>query len=356
MSGAPVDRTAPPRPGEELPVAPLLQYLQNVQNILKVQNVQNIQNVQQFPGGHSNLTYLLTLDDGRELVLRRPPFGSKVKHAHDMSREFRILEKLAPVVSWAPRPVLFCDDESVLGAKFYLMERVRGVILRKTVPPGLVFDPRRVSEALVDGLVALHAIDWKAVGLEGFGNPEGYVERQVTGWSKRYEDARTDDVEEMTRVAAWLAANRPASQAATIIHNDYKYDNVVLDPEDLTRIAGILDWEMATIGDPLMDLGTTLCYWVEPGDPDDLKALAFGPTALPGSLTRREVAERYAERSGRSIADLRFYHAFGLFKTAVVVQQIFYRYRMGATQDARFAALGAGVRVLAREAAKIIST
>jgi aminoglycoside phosphotransferase (APT) family kinase protein len=299
------------------------------------------------------LTYLVVAD-GRELVLRRPPFGTKVKHAHDMGREHRVLSRLAPVAPWAPRPIHLCDDERVIGARFYLMERVPGVVLRRVVPPGLPFDPRRSSEALIDGLIALHGIDWKAIGLDDFGTPDGYVERQVTGWSRRYLDAQTDDVPDMTQVGAWLAANLPTSPPATIIHNDYKYDNVVWGEQDLTRITGILDWEMATIGDPLMDLGTALCYWVEPGDADDVKMLAFGPTAMPGSLTRGEVAARYAERTGRDLARLTFYRAFGLWKTAVVVQQIYARWKRGVTQDARFAAFGPGMRVLAREAARLL--
>jgi aminoglycoside phosphotransferase (APT) family kinase protein len=344
-----IDGAAPPRPGEELPLDPLAPYLRRVLGAGDEAPVR----VSQFPGGHSNLTYLVLVGE-RELVLRRPPFGTRVARAHDMGREARILERLAPVWPRAPRPVHVCEDESIIGARFYLMERQRGVILRRTVPAGLAFDPRRVSEALVDGLVELHAIDWQAIGLGELGHPEGYVERQVTGWTKRYRDAQTDEVPDLDAVAAWLAAHRPASPPATILHNDYKYDNVVLDPQDLTRIVAVLDWEMATIGDPLMDLGTTLCYWVEPGDPDDVKALAFGPTALPGSLTRAQVAERYAEKSGRPVTHLRFYQAFGLFKTAVVIQQIYFRYKTGKTRDPRFAALGFGVGVLGREAARLL--
>jgi aminoglycoside phosphotransferase (APT) family kinase protein len=308
--------------------------------------------VLQFPGGHSNLTYLVKIG-ARELVLRRPPFGSKVKSAHDMSREMRALEKLAPVYPRAPRPVHFCDDEDVIGARFYLMERIRGVVLRR----GATLEPdtaRKLSEGLTDALVELHALDWKAIGLSDLGHPEGYVARQVSGWSKRYLDAQTADVPEMTAVAAWLAANQPPSPPATVIHNDYKYDNLVLDPDDPTRIVGVLDWEMATIGDPLMDLGTTLCYWVERDDPPEVQAFAFGPTAAPGSLTRAEVAARYAERSGRDLTHLAFYHCFGLFKTAVVAQQIYYRFEKGLTHDARFAAFQLAVTSLARQAARLI--
>jgi len=344
-----VDETRPPRPGEELPLERLAPYLRAQLGIGADPPI----DITQFPGGHSNLTYLVTIG-ARALVLRRPPFGSKVKGAHDMGREVRVLERLAPVYPRAPRPVHYCADEDVIGAKFYLMERVPGVILRRQLPPDLVIDAamaRRLSEALIDGLSELHALDYQAVGLGDFGNPAGYVERQVAGWSKRYRDSQTDDVPELERVGAWLAAHVPPSPPATIVHNDYKYDNLVLDAHDLTRIVGILDWEMATIGDPLMDLGTTLCYWVEPGDPPDMRALAFGPTMLPGSLDRRGLAERYAATTGRDLTQLRFYYCFGLFKTAVVVQQIYYRYQQGLTHDERFAAMRDRVGAMARQAA-----
>jgi len=312
--------------------------------------------VQQFPGGHSNLTYLVRVGE-RELVLRRPPFGAQIKTAHDMDREFTILSKLAPIYPRAPRPVLLGDDESVLGARFYVMERVPGVILRSRLPAGLELGPelaRRLSAAAVETLAELHALDLDATGLAALGHPDGYVRRQVEGWTKRYAAAKTDDIPEMDRVAAWLAANLPASGPATLIHNDFKYDNLVLDPDDLTRVRGVLDWEMATIGDPLMDLGTALCYWVEADDAPELRAFAFGPTAVPGSYTRREFAEHYARVTGRSLEHLDFYAAFGLFKTAVVAQQIYLRFVRGHTQDARFALMIAGVRALAGQAARTL--
>jgi aminoglycoside phosphotransferase (APT) family kinase protein len=342
-----LDRPQPVRPGEELDVGRLAPYLRQA-----LGRPGGPVEVEQFRGGHSNLTYLVRVD-AREAVLRRPPFGSTVKTAHDMGREFRVLSRLSPAYSRAPRVIAYCDDESLLGAPFYLMERLAGVILRRQLPPGLrlgVDTARRLSEAAVHGLADLHAIDPGVVGLSDLGRPEGYCERQVTGWTRRYRDAQTDDVPDLETVAAWLAAHLPTSGSATLIHNDYKYDNLVLDPADLTRVAGVLDWEMATLGDPLMDLGTMLCYWVEPGDPPDLQALAGGPTAAPGSLTRAEIVERYASRTGRKVADITFYYAFGLFKTAVVVQQIYARYRRGATRDERFAGMIDNVRSLARQA------
>ena len=312
--------------------------------------------VEQFPGGHSNLTYLVKLGE-RELVLRRPPFGAQIKTAHDMDREFAILSKLAPVYPRVPRPLLLCDDETVLGARFYLMERVRGVVLRSRLPAGLEIDAslaRRLSQAAVETLAELHALDIEATGLATLGHPEGYVRRQVEGWTKRYAAAVTDELPAMDRIATWLAANMPVSGPPTLLHNDFKYDNIVLDPEDLTRVRGVLDWEMATVGDPLMDLGTALCYWVEADDPPTVRAFAFGPTAVPGSYTRREFAEHYARSTGRSLEHLNFYRAFGLYKTAVVAQQIYLRFVRGDSKDPRFAMMIEGVRALAGQAERAI--
>ena len=313
--------------------------------------------IAQFPGGHSNLTYEVRAG-AQAWVLRRPPFGTQVATAHDMGRELRVLSHLAPVYPRAPRPVAFCDDPTVLGAKFYLMERRRGVILRKEVPASLGLDgptARRLCESFVDALAELHAIDYAAVGLGELGNPTGYVERQVSGWSKRYRDAATDDIPAVEAAASWLAAHIPQSGPPALIHNDFKFDNMMLDPADLARITTLLDWEMSTIGDPLMDLGTALCYWVEAGDAPELRAFAFGPTALPGSYTRREFAEHYARVSGRSLAQLPFYSAFGLYKTAVVAQQIYLSYVRGHSQDARFAMMIVGVRALADQAERVLA-
>ncbi len=354
MSGE-ARETRAPRPGEELDAAALGAFLGA--SLPGADGRPIAARVEQFPGGHSNLTYLLRLADGRELVLRRPPVGSRVKAAHDMGREVRVLSRLAEVWDTAPRPLVHCDDEARLGFKFYVMERLRGLILRRELPAGVALDEptaRRSSEALIDGMVELHAIDYQAAGLGDLGRPDGYVERQVRGWTERYGGSRTDDIPSVTRVADWLAAHLPTSGPATLLHNDYKFDNVVLAPDDLTRIVGVLDWEMATVGDPLMDLGTALAYWVEEGDPEPLKGMRFGPTTLPGMLTRAGVAEHYAERSGRPVDDIVFYYAFGLFKTAVVVQQIYYRWKQGLTKDPRFAGLIHAVGLLCDRAALAI--
>ena len=329
------------RAGEELDLAKLAAYLTQQFGPGEV-------SVQQFPGGHSNLTYLVRHGD-REYVLRRPPFGSKVKSAHDMGREYTVLTKLSPVYDRAPRPYAYEPTGDVLGAPFYLMERRHGVVLRKSVPADVADDlprVRRICEHLVDALVDLHAVDYTAAGLGDFGKPIGYIERQVTGWTKRYVDSQTDDIPSVNEAGAWLASHMPAEGAPALIHNDFKFDNVIFDA-NLDRITGVLDWEMATVGDPLMDLGTSLSYWVEPGDPQTFYQLPFGPTARPGMMTRAEYAERYLERSGRRAGSLVFYYAFGLYKTAVVLQQIYYRWRKGNTTDARFSGLIVGVKILA---------
>ena len=340
----------PPRPGEELDPATLGAWLdETLGGHAPVE-------VLQFPGGHSNLTYLVRRG-GVEYVLRRPPFGSKVKSAHDMGREFTVLSALAPVYDKAPRPIAVCRDEAVLGCTFYLMERREGVILRKEVPPGVVLEPataRRVCELLVDALAELHAVDFRAAGLGALGKPEGYVRRQIEGWTERYHGSRTDELPVVLDVAAWLAAHQPADGAPALIHNDWKLDNIIFDPA-LERIVGVLDWEMSTIGDPLMDLGTSVGYWVEAGDVPELHMLRFGVTHLPGMLTRAEVVARYAERSGRTVDDAVFYYAYGLFKTAVVAQQIYFRYATGLTKDARFATFIHGVRALSEQAARAIA-
>ena len=351
MSPLPPDPTRPPRSGEELAAAPLTAWLAAHVPDLAAGTVPLT--IEQFPGGHSNLTYLLRAG-GRELVLRRPPFGSQVKSAHDMGREHRILSRLWTVYPKAPRAFAACDDPAVIGAPFYVMERVRGAVLRHQKPPaGVELPPatmRRLSEAVVDGLVELHAVDAAAAGLGDLGRPHGYVERQVSGWHGRWQKARTDDVPEVDRAFAWLAGHLPPESGAALLHNDYKYDNLVLDPNDPARIVAVLDWEMATLGDPLMDLGTSLGYWMNADDDPGLLALPAGPTTLPGNLTRAEVAERYGELSGRDVSHVLFHYVYGLLKIAVIAQQIYLRFHQGLTRDARFAAILDAVRRLGRQA------
>jgi aminoglycoside phosphotransferase (APT) family kinase protein len=332
------------RSGEELDVAKLEPYLRG-----HFPSLAGELRVAQFPSGHSNLTYSISLGD-KEMVLRRPPFGSKVKSAHDMGREYHVLEKLHDAYP-APRPLLYCTDESVIGAPFYVMERVHGIILRRDLPAGLELAPQtagRLSEAFIDNLAALHQLDYNALGLGELGKPQGYLERQVKGWIERYYGSKTHELPEVESIAAWLKDRKPAQSGATLVHNDYKYDNIVLDAADITRIRALLDWEMCTLGDPLSDLGTALAYWVQADDPAEVQMVRWGPTGVPGSLTRTELVERYHEKTGRDVGNIVFYYVFALFKVAVIIQQIYYRYHHGLTKDARFASLGEVTKMLLR--------
>lgn len=332
----PLDGTKPVRDGEQLDLAALDAYLS-----AQLPALTGPLSVEQFPSGYSNLTYLLRKGD-TELVLRRPPAAVQVKSGHDMAREHRVLAGLQGVYPPAPRPLAYCDDASVLGAPFYVMERRRGIILRRRLPDGSSLPPatlRAMCESLVTELAALHAVDLAAAGLADLGRPEGYVQRQVDGWIERFSRARTSDVPDIEQLGAWLRARIPESGEGTLVHNDYKLDNVMLDPADLTRIVAVLDWELCTVGDPLMDLGTTLGYWVQDDDDPRWKAMAFGPTSSPGAMSRRELAERYAERTGRDVSNMLFYYCFALLKIAGIVQQIYYRWSKGYTKDPRFSTL-----------------
>lgn len=350
MSGF-VDRPGPLREGEELDPARLRAFLVDT-----VGSFDGPVEIEQFRSGHSNLTYLVRFD-GRELVLRRPPFASQVKTAHDMYREYTILSHLCDVYEAAPIPVTFCDDESVLGAKFYLMERIQGVILRGAPPPGISISEetaRACCLSFVRNLAALHQLDYRAVGLGELHRPGWYTQRQVVGWAERYGKSKTDDLPAIDATIAWLEGRIPPDTGATLIHNDYKFDNLVLDPGDLTRIIGVLDWEMSTIGDPMMDLGTSLGYWIEAKDPPGLQAITCFLTNAPGSMTRMELAEEYARITGRDTSNILFYYVFSLLKIAVIVQQIYYRYVKGNTKDERFASLIFVVRYLGNLAVNAI--
>lgn len=337
------DETRVPRSGEELPEAALSDWLKS-QGLIGDAAL----HVRQFPGGKSNLTYRIEAGDKR-YVLRRPPFGTKAKSAHDMGREFRVLTALAEHFPLAPEAIAYCDDETILGTPFYLMQPLSGLILRRDWPESLPASPaaaRAASEALIDVHARLHSLDVNTAGLADLGKPEGYIQRQITGWSERFRAARTGDVPDGEYLMTWLAEHLPPdSGRVALIHNDYKFDNVVLDPETLA-ITGVLDWEMATIGDPLMDLGASLAYWVQVDDPAPLKAIRQMPTHLPGMMTRAELIARYAEKTGIEIPDFRFYYVYGLFRLAVIAQQIYYRFQQGQTRDQRFADFGKLVSIL----------
>jgi aminoglycoside phosphotransferase (APT) family kinase protein len=341
------DQPAAVRPGEEIDTGRLREFLaeQSGEAIGELK-------VLQFPAGHSNLTYLLSAGD-REFVLRRPPQGTRPKSGHDMAREFRILQGLSRAVSWAPTPIALCEDEAVLGAPFFVMERVRGVILRgsggglKSLGPD---DWQRLSTLCVDTLAAVHDVDLVAAGLEDLGRPEGYIRRQVDGWRRRWERARTHEVSELEESFDWLEATMPGTDEryTSLIHNDFKFDNLVLS-EDLKQVRAVLDWELATVGDRRMDLGTSLAYWAEPGDEPILLMMGLSPTPQPGNLSRQGVVDRYAG-SGMDLEDPSFFYVYGLCKVAVIGQQIFYRFHHGQTADPRFAGLLEAVRALGRQA------
>jgi aminoglycoside phosphotransferase (APT) family kinase protein len=311
--------------------------------------------VRQFAGGASNLTYLLVYGDD-ELVLRRPPHGPKAASAHDMGREVQVQERLRPVFPAVARIFGYCEDPALIGSGFYVMERLRGVILGRPMPEGLTLGPdaaRTLGETMFDALADLHSIDVAAAGLADLGRGPGYVRRQVSGWSSRFRAARTEDVPDGESVIAWLDAEQPEDVAARLLHGDWKLDNLVLDLSGAPRITGVVDWEMATVGDPLMDLGSSLAYWVGAEDDPAFRALASQVSDLPGMPTREEVVARYLSRTGLQVDDWTFYEVFGLFRLAVIVQQIWARYRAGDTTNPRFAAFGSVVHVLLARATHI---
>jgi len=344
-----IDNPVAAREGEVPDIAKLKHYLSSL-----LPGFDNELIIEQFPGGYSNLTFLLKAE-GKEYVLRKPPHGANIKSAHDMRREFNVLTALKPVYKPVPDPILYCDDISVIGSPFYIMERVRGIILRNKIPRGMNLTPdimKSISGSAVDNLAALHSIDLETTGLINLGKPEGYIQRQVDGWIKRYFAAQTNIIEEMNKTAEWMQANKPDDAAPAFIHNDYKYDNLVLDPENINSIIAVLDWEMATVGSPIMDLGTSLGYWAEAGDSDALKP--FNLTWLPGNLTREEVVIRYAENFQIAVPEMLFYYVFGSFKIGVIVQQIYDRYKKGFTSDERFSGLLEVVKACASNSQKAI--
>lgn len=345
----PLDEPIKTRVGEELNIAALQNYFGKLELQLG-----EIKDVRQFPGGFSNLTYVLTTTTG-EFVLRRPPFGVSIKSAHDMGREYRVLTLLQPHYPLIPQPICYCEEESVIGAPFYVMQRLRGVILRAGNAPKMALSAdvlRYTSEILIDNLAQLHSINILQSGLMQLGKPEGYVFRQVEGWTKRYYAAETDKIGSLDEIAVWLKGSLPADQTPVFLHNDYKYDNVVFDTS-LEKIIGVLDWEMSTVGDPLMDLGAALAYWSEPQDAPEIKF--FNLTWLPGNLSRLEAAERYANMTGRNISNLLFYYIFGLYKNAIIVQQIYARWKQGHTKDERFGKLLPVVQALGLRATEALS-
>ena len=351
--------TRPVRAGEELDRARLVGWLRERLPSCGIPGLDVSQEptLTQFPGGHSNLTYLLTFGSV-DIVVRRPPVGPVPPTAHDMGREYRWLAAMNRVFPLAPRPYLLCEDPGVMGVVFYAMERRNGIVVRSVEPPELSERPearRAVSKALVDTLADLHSVDVVAEGLGGLGKPTGFVERQVRGWSDRWLRSKTAPVPEMDALADWLRSRLPMEPAApSVVHGDFKLDNVMLADDDVGRIVAVFDWEMSALGDPLVDLGIFLAYWSPTSPPEQRDALT-GVTHRPGYLTPDEVVDRYARRSGRDVSNVRYYEIFALFKIAVVIQQIYFRWKTGQTRDGRFANFDARVAYLATHAAGLAS-
>jgi aminoglycoside phosphotransferase (APT) family kinase protein len=345
------------RAGEELDLAALDSCLH--ENLIELDPAAQIE-VAQFQGGHSNLTYLVRYGD-QEFVLRRPPMGPVAPTAHNMPREYKLLSVINPHFPLAPKPILLCEDPAIIGAPFYLMERRRGFIVRFRVPRqiGENMELRKhLSESVVDTLVALHAVDIQTTGIVNIGRPQGFVARQVQGWADRWRRSKTGELAEMDQVIRWLAERIPDETAnqPTIVHNDFKLDNIILDPEVPARVVAVLDWEMCTVGDSLIDVGLLLTYWTmkgTKGGEEDRNSSLHAVTNGPGWLTREEIIERYEARTGRDLSGIVFYETFARFKVAVVIQQIYFRYVQGQTRDERFRNFDALVRELAHEALEL---
>ncbi len=341
----------PVRPGESLHGAQVTAWLRGV-----VPDLEGEPEISQFTGGASNWTYRLRYPS-HDLILRRPPAGTKAKSAHDMAREHRVQAGLRPVFPRVPRMIALCTDVGVIGAEFYVMERLDGLIPRKDWPREAPLDAdgaRRVARAAIDVLAELHAVDPSAAGLASLGKGRGYTRRQVQGWEERFVKAKTWNIAPMTEVRRWLLAHVPDDVGEVVIHNDFRLDNLVLDRADPANVVGVLDWEMATIGDPLMDLGSALAYWVEPGDDVLMRSTRRQPTHLPGMPTRREVVAWYLERTGRTGVDFTFYEVFGLFRLAVIAQQIYYRYHHGQTRNPAFRHFWLWVNYLGWRAGRVL--
>lgn len=332
------------RPDEQLDAAVVAAYLRG-----RLPESDRPLEILQFPGGHANLTYLLRFGD-HEYVLRRPPLGPIAPKAHDMVREYRALAALGPYFAAAPRVFVLCEDPTVIGAPFFVMERRQGIVVRRTMPPEIADDPqvrRRIGEAAIDTLADLHAVPVAGTPVAALGKADGFVERQIRGWADRWQRAKTEELATMESLATWLVERIPPPLDATVVHNDFKLDNMMLDRSDPGRVVAVLDWDMTTLGDPRIDVGTLLGYWPEASDPAERLAIAMQPTYLDGFPTRAEVVARYAARSGRDLGAIHFFETFALFKLAVVLQQIYVRFVRGQTKDERFAAMGESVRRLA---------
>lgn len=344
--------TAPVRSGEELDWRALDKHLKKV-----IPGLEGRPEISQFASGNSNLTYRLEYRN-EDLVVRRPPFGTKAQSAHSMIREFRVMSALKPVYACVPDTLYYTDDESVIGAEFFVMRKVAGQVIKATIPDDWGFTPavtRRFCRQFWQKLIELHQVDYRAAGLEDFGKPEGYMQRQVLGWNGRYERVITPDVGEFRDVRDWLEKNMPpGSGDHAILHGDYRIDNVILSNRDPSKINAVLDWEICALGEPLMDLGNALAYWIEPDDAPYLKALQMQPSTADGMLTRSEILSLYSELTGHDTSGFLFYLVYGYFRNAVILQQIYYRFYHGQTPDKRFRSFGAATRNLAEHCRSLI--
>ena len=345
--------TIPVRKGEGLDWLALDRHLK-----LVLPHLEGEVQVSQFAGGNSNLTYRLKYAND-DLVVRRPPFGTKAKTAHSMIREFRIMTELKPVYPSVPETLHYSDDESIIGSEFYVMRKVDGLLISNRIPAEWNFtseDTRRFCTGFWEKLIELHQVDYIAAGLGDFGKPQGYVERQVLGWNRRFEKVITPDVDQFTSVRDWLVANMPSDSARySVLHGDFRIDNVILDKHNPRNVLAVLDWEICALGDPLMDLGNSLAYWIQDDDPVQLKSLLVQPSNVPGMLTRSEILDLYQDRTGTDTSNFTFYQVYGYWRLAVILQQIYFRYFHGQTQDARFKTFGKAVQHMGKHCQDLIS-
>ncbi|MEM1326887.1 MAG: phosphotransferase family protein [Bacteroidota bacterium] len=351
MPNSLLDRPGSVRPGEELNQQKLIDYLRPY-----LPDSGELNNIQQFKGGASNLTYQLDFEEN-SYILRRPPIGTKAKSAHNMQREFDVMQRLQPQYDYLPKMIVYCEDESVIGSDFYVMEKLKGIIPRANLPKGLNLSASEVNEmcrAAINKLVELHQIDYQAANFDRYYKGEGYVERQIKGWTKRFRKAQTPDVPDFEIVMSWLDQEMPKDKKPSIIHNDFRFDNLVYDAENPTEVIGVLDWEMATVGDPLMDLGGSLAYWIEVKDPYCWRLMRRQPTHLPGMMTRSEVVDYYLEKMGWQDVNMKYYYIFGMFRLAGIIQQIYYRYYHKQTTNPQFKTFGIAVDMLHTYCLKLI--
>jgi len=337
------DKAGQVRQGEELELDKLNPWLKQ-----QIEGLSGEPTVRQYSGGASNWTYCLSYPE-REVILRRAPKGTKAKGAHDMGREYRLQQALKPVYGYVPEMLAHSDDPELIGTEFYVMEKINGLIPRKNMPKSLELSAQQARQLCInalDSLIELHQVDYKAANLSHIAKGEGYIQRQIDGWIKRFRNAKTWNVPSGNYVINWLTDNIPSNEIICLTHNDYRLDNLVLDTQDPTHIIGVLDWELATLGDPLMDLGNSLAYWVQDDDDFFAKSTRMQPTNLDGMLTRQEIIDYYLDKTNFNVENFTFYEVYGLFRLAAIVQQLYYRYHHKQTRNPGFKKLWVFVHYL----------